>query len=245
MRRGYVYFIRVEKAERPIKIGYTRHPLSRLNELQPWLPWPLTFVAVFECSEPEKEESAIHRRLAAVHVRGEWYVGAAVEHEIDALSRRLKLIDPNAKDLRDSSKRTATARLRVTSADLERYQKAARSQQQSMSDWIRRRLNARVAGYKQSKSFVATTKEGAREPKSQLRRKRCHEPSVRSALARLRVYPKELAAWKRCARADALTLSTWVRDGLHAYSLLDADFSADLDADLTADLSADLMWGAE
>lgn len=42
------------------------------------------------------------------------------------------------------------------------------------------------------------------------------KPPVRSVFPRIRVYPKELAAWKRCARAEAMTLSTWIRDSLNA-----------------------------
>lgn len=41
------------------------------------------------------------------------------------------------------------------------------------------------------------------------------KPPVKSVLVRLRAYPKELAAWKRLARADASTLSTWIRDSLN------------------------------
>ena len=143
MRRGYVYFIRVESGERPVKIGYTRHPMSRLDGLQQWSPWPLTLVAAFECSEPEKEERAIHRRLAAVRMRGEWFVGADVKREIGALSRRLKRVDAAAEDLRDGRAREIIARFRTTPVDARRYREAARKQRQSMSEWIRDTLNAR------------------------------------------------------------------------------------------------------
>jgi hypothetical protein len=42
------------------------------------------------------------------------------------------------------------------------------------------------------------------------------KPPVKSILARFRAHPKEFAAWKRRARADAMTLSTWIRDSLNA-----------------------------
>jgi hypothetical protein len=35
-------------------------------------------------------------------------------------------------------------------------------------------------------------------------------------MVRFRAFPKELAAWKRLSRADAMTLSTWIRDSLNA-----------------------------
>lgn len=41
------------------------------------------------------------------------------------------------------------------------------------------------------------------------------KPPVRSVDVRLRVYPKERAEWKRLARADAMTLSTWIRHRLN------------------------------
>lgn len=44
------------------------------------------------------------------------------------------------------------------------------------------------------------------------------KPPVKSALVRVRAYPKELAAWKRRAREDAMTLSTWIRDKLNMTS---------------------------
>jgi len=41
-------------------------------------------------------------------------------------------------------------------------------------------------------------------------------PPVKSVVVRFRAFPKELAAWKRLSRADAMTLSTWIRDSLNA-----------------------------
>jgi hypothetical protein len=42
------------------------------------------------------------------------------------------------------------------------------------------------------------------------------KPPVKSVLVRFRAYPKELAGWKRLSRANAMTLSTWIRDNLNA-----------------------------
>lgn len=42
------------------------------------------------------------------------------------------------------------------------------------------------------------------------------KPPVKSVLVRFRSYPKELAAWRRLARAEAMNLSTWIRDSLNA-----------------------------
>jgi hypothetical protein len=35
-------------------------------------------------------------------------------------------------------------------------------------------------------------------------------------MVRIRALPNELAVWKRLARKDAMTLSTWIRDHLNA-----------------------------
>lgn len=42
------------------------------------------------------------------------------------------------------------------------------------------------------------------------------KPPVKSVTVRFRAFPKELAGWKRLARGDAMTLSTWIRDNLNA-----------------------------
>lgn len=42
------------------------------------------------------------------------------------------------------------------------------------------------------------------------------KPPVKSVMVRFRAFPKELAAWRRLSRADAMTLSTWIRDSLNA-----------------------------
>lgn len=142
MRRGYVYFLRIEYGECPVKIGHTRHPMSRLQGLQPWCPWPLILVAVFECAEPEKEERRIHRRLAHIRLRNEWFAGgAAVENEIASLSARLKRVEVVAKDLREPLVQTVMVRFRTTPADAKRCRMHARSRRQSLSAWIRDSLN--------------------------------------------------------------------------------------------------------
>lgn len=40
-------------------------------------------------------------------------------------------------------------------------------------------------------------------------------PPVKSVVVRFRAFPKELAAWKRLSKADAMTLSAWIRDRLN------------------------------
>jgi hypothetical protein len=42
------------------------------------------------------------------------------------------------------------------------------------------------------------------------------KPPVKSVTVRFRAFPNELAAWKRLSRAKAMTLSTWIRNGLNA-----------------------------
>lgn len=41
------------------------------------------------------------------------------------------------------------------------------------------------------------------------------KPPIKSVTVRFRAFPKELAGWKRLSRADAMTLSTWIRDRLN------------------------------
>ena len=41
-------------------------------------------------------------------------------------------------------------------------------------------------------------------------------PPVKSVTVRFRAFPKELAAWKRFARANATTLSNLMRDSMNA-----------------------------
>jgi hypothetical protein len=35
-------------------------------------------------------------------------------------------------------------------------------------------------------------------------------------MVRFRALPKEIAGWRRLSRANAMTLSTWIRDSLNA-----------------------------
>ena len=143
MRPGYIYFIRVEYGDRPIKIGYTRNPTVRLSQLQQWSPWPLKLLALFECSAPEKEEWDSHQRLAAMRLRGEWYVGSdEVKNEISRLSKQLKRTKSEPKDLREKRRyRSEVFKIRVTPADEKRWRGKALKQNKSLSAWIRDILN--------------------------------------------------------------------------------------------------------
>jgi hypothetical protein len=146
MRLGYVYFIRVESVDGPVKIGLSRHLKGRFELLQQWSPWPLTLVAAFECPDPEKEERALHRRLSSVRVRGEWFRNSLeVKREILALSRRFKRVDVSANDLREGRRLSALVRLRVPVGDAQKYRQTARRHGVSLSVWIRDKLNKYAA----------------------------------------------------------------------------------------------------
>jgi hypothetical protein len=42
------------------------------------------------------------------------------------------------------------------------------------------------------------------------------KPPVKAVTVRFRALQKDLVTWKRLATADAMTLSTWIRNRLHA-----------------------------
>lgn len=67
---GWVYFIRCDLAP-AVKIGWAFNPLSRLAELQIGVPVDLKIVTAKPGSL--RTEQALHRDLAPLRLRGEWF----------------------------------------------------------------------------------------------------------------------------------------------------------------------------
>ena len=70
----YVYAIR-NKTTRRIKLGISQNPERRLKELQIGNDCELELVAFRKAENRFKDEKALHRENAPLHVRGEWFDG--------------------------------------------------------------------------------------------------------------------------------------------------------------------------
>jgi hypothetical protein len=68
---GYVYFIVAEGCDR-VKIGYSRDPTVRLNELQTGSPFPLRIVRVIPACRGTLE-TRVHKHFADLRLHGEWF----------------------------------------------------------------------------------------------------------------------------------------------------------------------------
>ena len=67
---GYVYLIRSGEF---VKIGVACNVAQRLRTLQIAHATPLVLLGLAECEDPYGTEKKIHVRLAAKHMRGEWF----------------------------------------------------------------------------------------------------------------------------------------------------------------------------
>jgi hypothetical protein len=70
--QGFVYFVTAEKAEFPIKIGFTQKQNDlRLRGLQTGCPYPLRVI----CFVPGtySDERTMHQRFAESRLEGEWF----------------------------------------------------------------------------------------------------------------------------------------------------------------------------
>ena len=70
----YVYAIR-NKTTRRVKLGISQNPERRLKELQIGNDCELELVAFRKAENRFKDEKALHRENAPLHVRGEWFDG--------------------------------------------------------------------------------------------------------------------------------------------------------------------------
>ena len=67
---SYVYFIQSEKGG-AIKIGLSKNPEERLNELQPSTPYKLKLLAKIKGNV--RKERELHRKFARYRIQGEWF----------------------------------------------------------------------------------------------------------------------------------------------------------------------------
>jgi hypothetical protein len=93
-KQGCVYFFQIAKIAKgvssPVKIGFTRYsPRTRCRDIEMYLPWKLNFLGAFCCASPEREETALKRRLAAYRIKGEWFEAAAALRELKGMATRL------------------------------------------------------------------------------------------------------------------------------------------------------------
>lgn len=71
MYPGFVYFIRPDVENAPVKIGYSRNPEQRLKTSGFWVPFPLVLVAKFPGDT--SLESRVHHHLLNSHSHYEWF----------------------------------------------------------------------------------------------------------------------------------------------------------------------------
>lgn len=67
----FVYFIRPVGLDGPIKIGCSTYPMSRLNALMTWSPFPLEILAM--APGGHSDERRLHQRFSADRLRSEWF----------------------------------------------------------------------------------------------------------------------------------------------------------------------------
>lgn len=81
---GKVYFIKPVGKDGPIKIGCSRDPSTRLDNLMDWSPWPLEIIGTI--SGTTQDESFLHKCFAEYHSHREWFHSAPeLRDEIDRI----------------------------------------------------------------------------------------------------------------------------------------------------------------
>ena len=93
---GTIYFMRRADGVGPIKIGCTKQPLARLNQVQEWSPEPLTIIA--SASGKFKTEARLHRQFDAFRLHGEWFEAAHPVLAMVAKVHSTGVIPPAPKD---------------------------------------------------------------------------------------------------------------------------------------------------
>lgn len=80
-----VYFICCQSPDKQIKIGVSRNPLARLENLSTANPYQLTLLyeARFKCeADAYKAEEMLHNKFKANNVKGEWFAGLNMDYAI-------------------------------------------------------------------------------------------------------------------------------------------------------------------
>jgi hypothetical protein len=80
--RGWVYLLQSQGTDGVVKLGWTQDIHKRVRDLRAHHPHDLHLVAALPGSR--KLEAALHKRLAARQLRGEWYVREVID-EVAAL----------------------------------------------------------------------------------------------------------------------------------------------------------------
>ena len=78
---GYVYVIQDVDVTKYYKIGYTTHPVTRMENFGVKLPFEIEVIAILETDDAEELEQELHQRYTKLWIRGEWFklTGADIE----------------------------------------------------------------------------------------------------------------------------------------------------------------------
>lgn len=79
--KGYIYFLKPQNEENPIKIGRARNIKQRINQLQTSLPYDLKLIGYIETSNYIKLEKEIHRIYQNKNIKREWFDLKLIEVE--------------------------------------------------------------------------------------------------------------------------------------------------------------------
>ena len=71
---GFVYAVRCQDR---VKIGHSRRPIKRIEQINPWCPFPVEFIGIRPGSI--NDETAIHRELKEHRAHHEWFFYDAKE----------------------------------------------------------------------------------------------------------------------------------------------------------------------
>lgn len=72
-RSGWVYFVKSLIEHGPVKIGYSRTPDIRIQDLRVASSYPLQLAAVWRSKDARALESKLHRKFRAHKMNGEWF----------------------------------------------------------------------------------------------------------------------------------------------------------------------------
>lgn len=88
---AWLYFLRAEGPQGPIKIGVTLNPTQRLRYHQIHSPVRLRFAALVRLDGAAKTERELHRRFSAQRLHGDWFAPSLELEAVIADFARLSL----------------------------------------------------------------------------------------------------------------------------------------------------------
>lgn len=122
-----LYFVRSDRDDSPVKIGYAQVVEARLAELQRFSPFPLRLVRQMEGSL--EDEFRLHRHFKSLRLHGEWFVWSD------------EMLTVGLSDLPDrrgnSSKRTEIWAIRLSDSEYEQIIAAGARFNMPASAWAR------------------------------------------------------------------------------------------------------------